>query len=104
MHIENKIYKISGVFKFIKQWTKSCTPYGPTQSLSHYSDDIEITNPPFKLATTEDRGMLKGNNKVSEYWCTTLKNLNELHFGLIVISIGVNLVLRYKSLLDQKAV
>lgn len=90
---------------FARKWIDSWNSHQLNDILTHYSDDIEITTPMIKLATGIDSGSLKGKDEVAAYWQKALRNLPDLKFELMDVTVCINSVaLYYKSVMSKNAV
>lgn len=80
---------------FAIDWIDSWNSHDLDRILSHYSDDFKMSLPVIINIICEPSGMLKGNDKIREYWGMALQSNPYLHFELISVLTGVNSITIY---------
>ena len=92
------MFQISESKKFAEEWIKSWNKKDLDLILSHYADEIEFTSPFVIKLMNESSGMIRGKEKLREYFQKGLSAYSELRFELFEVLTGVNsLVLYYRS-------
>ncbi|MCF2496675.1 nuclear transport factor 2 family protein [Dyadobacter chenhuakuii] len=90
---------------FAQHWLKSWNSHDIEGVLAHFSEDVEVTTPMIKVATSGDEDTIYGKEAVRKYWTTALKKFPDLHFKLICITEGVNsAAFYYETVLEKKAI
>jgi ketosteroid isomerase-like protein len=89
--------------EFARDWIDSWNCHDLERILSHYSDDFQMTSPFIASIGGEASGMLKGKEKVAQYWKNALENIPALKFELIDFLFSVNsLVIYYNAVMGKK--
>ncbi len=57
--------------------------------LSHYSEDFELTSPLIRQALNIETGMIKGKERVREWWRSVLNKVPDIHFEFVDIAESV---------------
>lgn len=84
--------------EFAHEWIEAWNAHDLKRVLSHYSDDFEMQSPLIIQRKFDPSGILKGKEKIGEYWAVALKSYPDLHFTLTELLIGANsIVILYKN-------
>ena len=82
-----------------EQWIASWNSRDLDRILSHYTDDLEFSSIYILEFAGEPTGILKGKERVSEYWSNALERAPNLHFELLSVYTGVNTIaIHYKPM------
>ncbi|MEC9287729.1 MAG: nuclear transport factor 2 family protein [Chloroflexota bacterium] len=75
---------------FTREWEKAGNAHDLEEILSHYSEAFQMTSPFIPTAMDEAPGILKGKDKVGEYWFKALDRYPELRFQTQMVLVGQN--------------
>ena len=77
--------------QFAQDWAAAWNSHDLGRILQHYADDLELRSPGIITVAGEPNGILKGRDKVADYWSKALQGSN-LTYELIDAFPGVNSV------------
>jgi ketosteroid isomerase-like protein len=78
--------------EFANQWLAAWNAHDLDQILSHYEDDFEMSSPVIRQIMGERSGILKGKERIAEYWRKALARAPDLHFEKLHVLRGANSV------------
>ena len=78
--------------KFAEEWITAWNSHNLETILSHYEEDFEMSSPLIVQAMGEPSGMLRGKDRVGEYWGKALTRYPDLHFEKLHVLTGANSV------------
>jgi ketosteroid isomerase-like protein len=91
--------------KFAGEWMLAWNDHDLERILSHYSDDVEFTSPLVGVIAGEHSGTLRGKKFLGAYWEMALRQMPNLHFELIDVTVGVHSIcIYYHSVLGKKSI
>ncbi len=78
--------------KFAEEWIAAWNSHNLDTILSHCEEDFEMSSPLIVQAMGEPSGMLRGKDRVGEYWGKALARYPDLHFEKLHVLTGANSV------------
>ena len=81
-----------------KQWIDAWNSHDLERILALYSDDSEMTSDKIPLLGLDPTGMLRGKDRLRQYWSKGLQLIPNLHFTLIDVYVSPDsLVVFYEN-------
>lgn len=78
--------------QFAEHWIAAWNSHDLDRIMSHYADDFAMASPVIRQIAKEASGILKGKDKVREYWSLALQQVPDLRFELLGVFTGVGSV------------
>jgi len=90
---------------FAREWIDSWNSRDLERILSHYAEDVEVTSPMIRVATSLEDGTVRGKAAARQYWGAALEKVPGLHFELIETTQSVDsIALYYRSVWGRMAI
>jgi hypothetical protein len=90
--------------EFALDWIEAWNSRDLDRILSHYTDDFTMSSPTNEELLHIPDGMLRGKEEVRENWQKSLAMLPSLHFELIDVFAGINVITIYFNNSGRKLV
>jgi hypothetical protein len=83
---------------FAGQWVTAWNSHDADAVLRHFTDDVVFTSPLATRLFPDSGGVVRGKDRLREYWTAGLRVHPDLHFELLGVYAGVStLVIRYRN-------
>jgi ketosteroid isomerase-like protein len=90
---------------FAREWIAAWNAHDLERIFAHYTDDFEMASPLIVQRMGKASGRLKGKTAIRPYWAAGLAARPPLHFELIDVFAGVDVVaIRYHSITAGRVV
>ncbi len=84
--------------EFAGTWLQAWNDHDLDQLLSHFTDDVVFTSPVAAQLLAGSDGVVRGKEALRHYWAEGLRRIPDLHFELVGVYVGVNvLVVNYTN-------
>ena len=80
---------------FATEWVEAWNAHDIDRIISHYSEDFEMNSPVIARRAGVPSGVLKGRERVREYWLGAFKEYPDLRFELLNVLQGVSWLTLY---------
>lgn len=78
--------------EFAQRWVDGWNAHDLDAVLAHFTDDAEFASPVAAQLLPDSGGILRGKPAIREYWTVGLQRVPDLHFDVIDVYVGVNIV------------
>ena len=78
--------------EFAQQWVDAWNAHDLDSVLAHFADDAEFASPVAAQLLPETNGILRGKEAIRGYWAVGLERIPDLHFEVIDVYTGVDVV------------
>ncbi len=96
---------INNSVNLVNELINSWNSHNLERIMKHYSDDCELASPYIKKLFGHTTSILKGKEKIREFWAMALSKVPYLHLELIDIAECVEtLAIYYKSVNNKRAI
>jgi hypothetical protein len=83
---------------FARQWCEDWNSHDAERVLAHFSDDVVFTSPVALRILPDTAGVVHGKQGLRDYWTYALTLVPDLHFELIEVYSGIDLiVINYRN-------
>lgn len=83
---------------FAQDWVECWNRHDVPGVLAHFSDDVVFTSPGAAQLIRSSGGVVRGKAALADYWNQALRQLPELHFSLVGVYSGIDvLVINYRN-------
>ncbi len=87
---------------FAQEWLDSWNRHDVPGVLAHFADDVVFTSPGAARLVPASGGIVRGKPALAEYWTSALARIPDLHFTLIDVYSGIDIVvINYRNQLGQ---
>ncbi|MGO9660826.1 MAG: nuclear transport factor 2 family protein [Acidimicrobiales bacterium] len=84
--------------EFVDAWLQAWNDHDLDRVLDHFSDDVVFTSPVAAQLLAGSEGVVRGKAALRVYWSEGLRRLPDLHFELVGVYVGVDvLVINYRN-------
>ncbi|MFJ3957228.1 nuclear transport factor 2 family protein [Arthrobacter sp. NPDC090010] len=84
--------EIAAAQEFARRWAEAWNAHDLDAVLSHFSEDAEFSSPVAAQLLPETGGVLRGKEAIRAYWSVGLERIPDLHFEVVDVYTGLNLV------------
>ena len=77
---------------FAQAWLAAWNSHDIDAVLSHFADDASFSSPIAAVMFPESGGILRGKQAIKEYWSAAIQHIPDLHFEILGVYAGINLV------------
>ena len=78
--------------RFAEGWIASWNARDVEAVLAHYDDDVVFTSPLAQRVVPDSEGVARGKKRLRDYWTLALEGNPNLHFTLIAVYVGVDII------------
>lgn len=89
------ILESSAARAFAAEWIAAWNAHDLERILGHYAEDVQLSSPFVASIAGEPSGTIEGKSALRAYWAKALAMIPDLHFELIDVLAGVNVVTIY---------
>jgi ketosteroid isomerase-like protein len=83
---------------FAASWVAAWNGHDVEAVLAHYAEDAVFSSPLASRVVPGSDGVLRGKAAIREYWSTALRGVPDLHFEVVGVYVGVDLlVINYRN-------
>lgn len=88
--------------RFAQEWVDCWNRHDVPGVLAHFAEDVVFTSPGAARLVPASGGIVRGKPALADYWVTALGRIPDLHFTLVGVYSGINvMVINYRNQLGQ---